>query len=248
MQRFRLTLAYDGTAYAGWQKQPNMHTIEGTIIETFARCFEKPMRLLGASRTDAGVHALGQVVMLDVDLNIEAHKLQWVLNNALPNDIAITDCTTVSNDFHTHYNVIDKTYHYHFFTQHPLPFFSRYGWHYYKTIDFEKLKNALHVFVGTHDFAAFATDESDRDTVRTIHEITIDYAQEFQAHRIIIRGNKFLRHMIRRMVGAAMEVATRPDLSVETIKEKLQSKNPANALLNAPAHGLLLHSVRYVGD
>jgi tRNA pseudouridine38-40 synthase len=249
MQRFRLTIAYDGTTYAGWQQQPNLRTIEGTIHSIFFTVFGSQMIFLGASRTDAGVHALGQVAMLDTELQIGAQKLQWVLNNSLPNDIMITKCVAVPADFHTHYNVVDKTYHYHFFTERPLPFVHRYGWHYYKKIDFEKLKKALNCFVGTHDFRAFSTDEpADRDTVRSIHEIFVDQSAEFRAHRIVVRGNKFLHHMIRRMVGTALEVASRESFSVDLIKEKLASKNPAGGMLNAPAHGLLLYNVRYEGD
>ena len=248
MQRFKLTISYDGTNYAGWQQQPVLRTVEGTIQKAFAAVFSKDMRFLGASRTDAGVHAFGQVAMLDTDLDVTSEKLAWALNNALPNDIMITDIKKVDDTFHTHHNVVAKTYHYHFFTDRPSPFIHRYGWYFYKKVNFDKLQRALDCFVGTHDFRSFATDEHERETIRTIDAISIDYCEQFGAHRIVVTGEKFLRHMIRRMVGTALEVSSRDSLSTDTIIEKLNNKNPANALINAPAQGLFLYDVRYRED
>jgi tRNA pseudouridine38-40 synthase len=246
MPTYKLILAYDGTAYAGWQQQPGLPSVLGTLEKTFQHTFNVDARLLGASRTDAGVHALGQVVRCVTPLVMCADKLAWILNNSLPADIHIRQAELVADDFHPHYNVAYKTYYYHMFTERPLPFVARYGWYYYRALDIQKLDAALQLFVGTHDFSRFCAAEDMRpDKVRTIDAISLQYLKRFRVYRIQITGHRFVRHMIRRMVGAAVQIASDPTSRVDSIMQVLAGQNPPMVFLNAPAQGLLLYNIVY---
>lgn len=242
-KQYKLTIAYDGTAYNGWQIQPDKITVAGTIQSTFKLVFDRDIKLMGASRTDAGVHALGQIAVFKTDLAITPSKLLQGLHGKLPADIMIRSLEPVS-DFNPRHCVRQKTYYYHFFTAQPLPFVARYGWFYRYPIDFEKLKQALQVFVGTHDFRSFCSGQKD-DTIRRIDSIDIEYLGRFKTHRIVVKGPGFLHHMIRRIVGAALEVAASPHLEVNYLEQVLAVKSPLQTLPNAPAQGLMLYKIYY---
>jgi len=246
-QRYKIIVAYDGTHYSGWQIQPNVQTVEQVLINTFKKVFgQKPAFFLGGSRTDAGVHAFGQTVMLETDLIISTKKFADAWNAQLPKDIVIRTIEFVDDKFHTHYNVLNKTYHYHIFLERPNPFVQRYGWYYRFPLDIKKLNKVLQIFVGTHDFRSFcATEEDDSDTVRTIENISLDFNQQLGAYRIAITGPKFLRYMVRRMVGAAVEIASREYLTADDLATILQEKNSQQRMYKAPAKGLTLHAIRY---
>jgi tRNA pseudouridine38-40 synthase len=249
MPTYKITLAYDGTLYSGWQQQPNLPSVFETLNRTFQDTFKTDVHLLGASRTDAGVHALGQVVRCIMPLEIPAQRLMVALNNNLPGDIHVRAVELISESFHPWYNVASKTYYYHFFTERPLPFIARYGWHYQKPLDFTKLEAALAQFVGTHDFRSFCCAQEKRDdTVRTINAISLHYLRRFNMYRIRVTGQKFLQHMIRRIVGASMQIASDPKMSVYSLQKVLAEKNPNQRLMNAPAQGLLLRSIIYTKD
>lgn len=246
MNRYKLTISYDGTSYYGWQVQPTLPSVAQTLQDTFLRVFGEDVVVLGASRTDAGVHARGQVALVRTLLAIDPKRLHHAWNNALPSSIHIQALETVSEDFHPFYNSAYKTYHYHWVTQRPSPFIAPRVWQVMATIDREKLKRTLHVFIGTHDFTAFCTDEdAHKDTVCTIYEIGIEQDDTLGAFRIVVRGNRFLRHMVRRMVGAAIKVASVPDLDESCIQEALNGNNRTIALPTAPAQGLILHEIVY---
>jgi tRNA pseudouridine38-40 synthase len=242
-KQYKLTIAYDGTAYNGWQIQPDKITVAGMVQSTFKVVFDRDIKLVGASRTDAGVHALGQIAVFETDLIITPAKLLQGLRGKLPADIMLRSLELVSN-FNPRHCVRQKTYYYHFFTAQPLPFVARYGWFYRYPIDFEKLKRALQVFVGTHDFRSFCTGQKD-DTVRRIDSIDIEYLGRFKTHRIVVKGPGFLHHMIRRIVGAALEVAASPHLEVNYLEHVLMAKSPLQTLPNAPAQGLMLYKIYY---
>lgn len=248
MHIYQLCVAYDGTKYAGWQQQAECKTVLGAIEDPCRRIFRGTnIHFLGASRTDAGVHALGQVVRCITSLNLAGDDFARILNNSLPTDIHIRKVILAPEDFHPQANVVQKTYYYHIFTQRPLPFVARYGWHYRYPLDVDKLRQALQVFVGTHDFAAFYCAEDKRtDTMRTIDSISVTYMHRWHAYRITVKGHSFLRHMIRRIIGAAVQVASNPHHSVDLIQKALFEKNKQHAYINAPAHGLLLYAIRYM--
>src|SRR5580700_3280719 len=148
MPTYKLVVAYDGTGYNGWQQQKNLPSICNTMKVVFTKIFNFPVSLLGVSRTDAGVHAMGQVVRCITPLTLDASKLQYAWNNGLPKDIYIRNAISVTDTFHPQIDLIHKEYHYHLFLNNPLPFFARYGWHYKKNIDLNYLAETLNIFIG----------------------------------------------------------------------------------------------------
>lgn len=246
MQKYQIIVSYDGTDYNGWQFQQRLPSITHTLQQTFYHIFNSPIKITGASRTDAGVHAHGQVAMFQTDLIAQPEQMLRAWNNRLSPDIVIRSLTAVANDFHPFYNVARKTYHYHFFVEQPSPFIQRFGAYYQRKIDIHLLQKVLALFVGTHDFNAFCSADSESPSkVRTIDSIAVEYMPEWRAYRIIFTGSSFLHHMIRRIVGAAIKVATSDTMTVNYIQEILHSKNPNNPLPTAPAKGLMLYEVVY---
>lgn len=245
--RYKIIVSYDGTAYYGWQEQPGKATIAGTLACTFKKIFNAKVSILGASRTDAGVHARGQVAIVTTKLDLAPDRILFAWNNTLPDDILITALERCDDDFHPHYNVKQKTYSYTVYERRPSPFVTRYGWYYYKKINIDRLRAALAHFLGTHDFRAFCTIENIiiENTVRTIDTIDVFYDTELCVYRIEIKGEKFLRYMIRRMVGAAVKIAADDTLSTDLIRTTLAKKDPSHELPNAPACGLTLMNIEY---
>jgi tRNA pseudouridine38-40 synthase len=244
---YKLEIAYDGTDYHGWQQQESVSTIAQTLQDCFLEVFKKKIVIVGASRTDAGVHAAGQVAYFGTDFDIEPTALRNAWNNSLPLSIHLTSMEKINGQFHPQRGIAQKTYYYHFFTKRPLPFEGRYGWFYHKPIDLEKLRSCLAVFVGTHDFRSFCTQDADdkRSTIKTIDVIDIEYLSNYDAFRIIVKGHSFLHYMIRRIVGACLHVASSPTLTVKDLNEALEKKDPQQSLPKAPAHGLMLWQIKY---
>ncbi len=245
MQIYKIIVAYDGTDFAGWQVQPNQKAIANIIQNRFYDLFNQKICLVGASRTDSGVHAMGQVATFTTGIELEPHRLQHVLNNSLPPSIVITQLEVASPDFHPRFDVIQKTYWYHFFTERPLPFVQCFGHLHSYQLDFSKLEAALSIFQGTHDFRSFCTGHEQNSTIRTIDSITLDFNEQLQAHRIIFKGKGFLRYMIRRIVGASLHCASYSDYSIETLQKILKQKDPHQQLPTAPAKGLMLYQIEY---
>ena len=258
---YRIIVAYDGTAYHGWQVQPDQPTVAGELSRRFFEVFGRPVTIIGASRTDAGVHALGQVALVKTDLDIDPERLMRAWNGLLPSDIIIRSIERIgsagvvispSDDpessprdtFHPQRNVVQKTYWYHIAPVRPLPFMARYSAYYRFPFDVQKLQTGLELFVGTHDFRSFCTGD-ELATVRTIDRITVEYLKRYGVYRISVVGAGFARYMIRRLVGAALFVATRPDLPLTTLTDVLSACDPLHKLPTAPAHGLLLRRILY---
>lgn len=243
---YKLIIAYDGTNYFGWQAQNHKPSIAQALNTAFKTVFKSEIKVLGASRTDAGVHARGQVARIKTDLPLSAEKIKWAWNNTLPADIEIRSIELIEDSFNPFCNVQQKIYHYNFFIERPSPFIHRYGYFYPFPLNFDILKRALEFFVGTHDFASFRSIQDLRkNTVRTIDNMSLNYIEEYKMYRITIKGQKFLRHMIRRMVGASLFAATKADDSLLLLKNTMEACNPAHTLPNAPAQGLILDSIIY---
>jgi tRNA pseudouridine38-40 synthase len=246
MNTYKLTIAYDGSDYYGWQAQPHKPSIAHALNHAFKTVFKAEIRVLGASRTDAGVHAMGQVARIKTDLAITPEKLKWAWNNALPSDITIRSIELVDDAFNPFCDVSQKIYYYHFFVERPLPFIQRYGYYYPYKLDFDLLHHALQFFVGTHDFCSFKSSEDTRTgTVRTIDAINLEYLPRYKMYRITVKGQKFLRHMIRRIVGASLSVASKQGHSLQFLQDVMNACDPQHTLPNAPAKGLMLHKIIY---
>jgi tRNA pseudouridine38-40 synthase len=245
MPKYRLIIAYDGTAYAGWQAQVGERTIEGVLKKTFFSIFNQDCSILAASRTDAGVHAAANVIRLETDIVVEGNKLLFALNNKIPSDIVIRSCERM-DDFHPFYNVAQKRYYYHIFTQKPLPFYGRYGWFIAQPFDRAKFEAVLALYCGTYDFSEFtSTDDTREHKVRTIDEAYCEQSDLFPALRVVIVGKKFLHTMVRRMVGTAVYVATQPNASLAMVERMLKEHHKTDYRLKAPAQGLMLYSICY---
>jgi len=247
MNRYKLIIAYDGTDYNGWQIQPGVKTIAGVLQDSFYKTFQVPCQLVGTSRTDTGVHALGQVAECRTDINLPEQKLLSAWNNSLPPDIVIRSLKAAEETFKLFKQVDYKLYYYHFFLQRPLPFIQRYGNFYRYALDLEKLDHALQIFVGTHDFRSFCTGDERSNTIRTIDSISLEHFRRFDMYRIAIKGPSFLRYMIRRIVGAALDVSSHDELPIVVLQEALDKKDPRQLLPTAPAKGLLLYKINYKG-
>lgn len=245
MQRYKIIVAYDGADYAGWQVQPTRLSVAQQLQHTFSEVFHRPLKMYGVSRTDAGVHALGQVAVFETDLSVDPQIMLTAWNARLPLAISIRSLDIVTPDFNPHAQIVEKVYHYHFFTSRPLPSVQHYGWHIYRPVDLGKLYDCLQVFVGTHNFRSFCTGDEHENTLRTIHHISVSWTPEYQAYRISVHGPKFLRHMIRRIVGASLHVACKPHLSPGILVKALAETNPQQSLPAAPAKGLMLYQVIY---
>ena len=249
MTIYKIVVAYDGTDYRGWQRQKKGRTIIQGLKDSFFSAFCKKKTIVGASRTDAGVHAFGQVAKLSTNLPIDPETLASVWNNALPFDVVIRSVSGADQFFHPQKNVKQKVYHYDFFVHRVLPFEQRYGYHCRRSLCLSKLKAGLEVFVGTHDFRSFYTgaDLGER-TIRTIDSIDLKCLEEDKKYRIVVKGKSFLRYMIRRIVGGAFEIAIREDLDAHHLQKALEERNPVQNLPTAPAKGLCLYSINYEGE
>jgi tRNA pseudouridine38-40 synthase len=246
MRYFQAIVAYDGTNYHGWQAQPGLNTVEGAMFKAFKVAFGISVSLRAASRTDAGVHANGQVITLRAELgrDIEPTKIAAVWNHKLPLDITVKSILEVDCNFNIHAHVIAKIYTYDFFVERPMPTYSRFGWYYGYKIDLDKLSLALKVFEGTHDFRSFCTGDERENTVRTVIYTKITYIIARQAYRIEFCGHSFLKYMVRRMAGAALKIAATPKLTIADLQIVLAQKNPEHTLMTAPAQGLVLQEIK----
>jgi tRNA pseudouridine38-40 synthase len=248
MKYYKITVAYDGTDFHGWQVQPKAVTIASQMQKSFQTAFKCQVNMLGASRTDAGVHAIGQIASCQTKLDIEPEKISDAWNNSLPKSISISSIEKFEREsFFPLRNVEQKTYIYHIFLKRPLPLIARYGWYwkFINQVDIEKFQKTLKLFLGTHDFRSFIKLEKEKKTVRTIDAIRVRKIESIDALQVIIKGQSFLRFQIRRMIGAALDIAHQPTTSSNHIIEMLKNPNPQQAFAKAEAGGLCLYSIRY---
>lgn len=244
MPFYKMVIAYDGTSYHGWQRQRGVPTIVGELERSFKEVFKKDISIVGASRTDAGVHALGQVARFFLEKPICERRIRFAWNNVLPAALLIRSLAEVTEPFHPQKGVSEKVYHYHFFQKRPLPLYARYGYFAGK-VDEEKLCEGLRFFVGTHDYRSFCTGDEIENTIRTIHSITVEPLPRYGAWRISVKGPGFLRYMIRRIVGACIDIASSPSRSTAELLQALEEKDPRQNLHVAPSCGLVLRSIHY---
>ncbi|MGE9268898.1 MAG: tRNA pseudouridine(38-40) synthase TruA [Verrucomicrobiales bacterium] len=247
--RLKLTLAYDGAPYAGWQIQPAADTVQQRVEEALALVAKENIRLHASGRTDTGVHALGQVAHFDAPGHLTMNPFNWVpaLNTKLPPSIRITACEEVASDFHARFHAVEKTYHYHLSTAPVLPpFLAARAWHLPRQLDPFLLDEALACFVGQHDFRAFAAfrgnETPDTDYVRSISTAQSERLDE--GYLLRFTGNGFLYKMVRLLTGAALQVA-QGRLRLDDLAALRDAPGSEKSPLCAPADGLVLASVRY---
>ncbi len=243
--RIRLTIAYDGAPFAGWQSQAGGNTVQDAIEAALARIAQAPIRLHGAGRTDAGVHALAQIAHYDSPAGSRLSAAEWLraLNGILPPTVRILRAARARPDFHARFDAVGKIYRYDLWTGPVLPpHLSMRAWHLYRSPDLETLRSTLRLFEGTHDFRAFSANRGTpvADTVRTIESIRL--ARSGHNLRLTFEGDGFLYKMVRMLVGAGIRVAVGREQE-SAIRELLD--RPGRWTQVAPADGLYLVRVRY---
>ena len=256
MRTLKLTIAYEGTAYVGWQRQSNGPSIQGCLEAAVAEIEGAPVDVVGAGRTDAGVHALAQVAAVRLRHDIPPEALVRALNARLFSDVRVLAAEVVRDSFHARFDATAKTYRYRLLQGSvPSPFDRRHGWHVGEPLDCDRMAAAGEALVGEHDFGAFqATGSSTRSTVRTVYELrvspsppdpwSVDNGGGTSVTVVDVRGSGFLRHMVRVIVGTIVEVG-RGQRDRDAVAQALRSRDRALAGQTAPPHGLFLVRVDY---
>lgn len=245
--RILMTIAYDGTNFSGWQKQklPEVRTVEGELEKALRKLFRDPvLECIGASRTDAGVHALGQRAVVDVETTIPAEKIPLAVRAFLPEDIAVTKAEEVPPEFHPRFDCVKKTYEYRFWNAPAKnPKERLYSAHQAKPLDVEQMNRAASAFIGRHDFAAFcAADSSVSSTVRTIFDCHAE--REGDVVKIFVTGDGFLYNMVRIIAGTLMAVGL-GKLLPETLPGIIEGGDRRQAGQTAEPQGLTLLEIYY---
>lgn len=239
MKRVKLVVAYDGTNYHGWQVQDNGITIEEVLNRTISELVQEDIKVIGASRTDAGVHACGNVAVFDTESRIPGDKFSFALNQRLPEDIRIQESCEVDADFHPRYADTVKTYEYNILNRRfELPTKRLYAAFCYYPMDIERMNQAAAYLVGEHDFKSFCSAGAQvQTTVRTIYAVNV--TKEDDMVHIRITGNGFLYNMVRIIAGTLMQVGTGL-MEPEQVKEILEARDRSKAGPTAVAKGLTL--------
>ena len=244
MRTIKLTVAYDGTDFVGWQRQGRGVSVQGLIEEALSEIDGAPVTLHGAGRTDAGVHALAQVATARIASPIEDWQLARALNAHLPESIRITAISTAPDGFHARFSAVSKAYEYRIWNARTLPPFVRlYAWHVIEPLDVEAMRAATAAIVGEHDFAAFRSARSTNHT--TVRAITsAGWRVDGAALTFDIEGKGFLRYMVRSLVGTLVEIG-RGMRPTDDMAGLLASGDRSRAGRTAPARGLFLVKVDY---
>jgi tRNA pseudouridine38-40 synthase len=244
MRNVKLTIEYDGTLYHGWQVQLGVTTVQGILQDRLSRILGHPVSIYGAGRTDAGVHAKGQVANFHTHSNLPADGLRRALNASVPSDIVIRQAEEVPPSFHAQFDARGKEYHYYLLNQPDRSAFHlRYALLVKGPLDLDQMRESLAQIKGKHDFFALSTASEDKEsTVRTINKAELVQKEGFLV--IVIQGNGFLHKMVRRIVGTLIEVGRRK-ISCAQIAEILKSRDKSLGGPSAPPHGLFLMSVHY---
>ena len=245
MRNIKLTIEYDGTAYHGWQIQPGLMTIQGVMREQISQITQQEVNLIGAGRTDAGVHALAQVANFQTESTIDLPSLQRGLNSLLPPDIVITGVEEVAEGFHARFSARCKTYEYRILHQsYPSAILRHYAWFIHDELDLPSMTKCGALLIGSHDFSSFrASGDESRHSIREVIRLEIEHRED-NLIVIAIEANAFLREMVRSIVGTLVDVG-RGKTSFAEFKEIFGAQDRRRAGMTAPAHGLFLTEVKY---
>ena len=253
MRNIRLTISYDGTDFHGWQRQPRAPTVQETLETRIARITCAAVTLYGSGRTDAGVHAAGQVANFTTECPIPCASLQKALNDILPVSIRVREAQEAAADFHARHSAKAKTYRYRIL-QGPIcpPFLARYVYHHPYPLDTQQMARAARLLEGEHDFTSFAGSDPARkekegqegSNVRKVFYSRIVVRKKLQMIIYEVRGSGFLHHMVRNVVGTLLEVGS-GKLSPDDIPAIVRARDRSEAGATAPANGLWLVRVAY---
>ena len=250
MRRIKLTVAYDGTNYCGWQVQPNGITIEEVLNKAICTLTGEEIAVIGASRTDSGVHAIGNIAVFDTGSRIPAERFSYALNQRLPEDIVVTKSEEVSLDWHPRYQNSLKTYEYHILnTKTPVPTKRLYNCFVSFDLDVNRMRQGAQYLLGEHDFAAFCCIRTNaKTTVRTVTDLQIQQ-NPLKPEEITIRitGNGFLYNMVRIIAGVLIRVG-RGFYEPEKVLELLEGRERKKEVVTAPPQGLCLMEIVYEND
>lgn len=247
---FKLLIQYDGTDFHGWQVQPNQRTVQGELTRSLSLIEGHEVTVQGSGRTDAGVHAEGQVASVKLERAITPYKLRAAINGNVEKDLRVMYVEEVDDAFHARYSAIEKTYVYRIVNDQLIsPFWVRYAYQDARVFDRERMTAASKVFLGEHDWTAFSAARSDsEDRVRTITQLEIrerpDDRSQSDIIEIRVSANGFLRYMVRSIAGTLMAVG-RGELSVEDVSRAIETGERPLEAATAPACGLTLLNVRY---
>ena len=247
---YKLLIQYDGTDFHGWQIQGNLRTVQGELTSALSLIDGRNVNVHGSGRTDAGVHAEGQVASVDIQREITPAKLRAAINANIGKDVRVLTVETVADDFHARYSALEKTYVYRIVSGPAIsPFWWRYAYHDTRRLDLQQMKQVAELFHGEHDWTAFSAAQSDvEDRVRTVKRLDIltraDERLKGSLIEIRISANGFLRYMVRAIAGALLAVG-RGELDEVAVAKAILSGERPLAAVTAPAHGLTLLSVRY---
>jgi tRNA pseudouridine38-40 synthase len=256
MRNIKLVLQYDGTDYSGWQSQKQGETTLQSVLEDrMLRLTGRATRIVGSGRTDAGVHALGQVAHCRTSSGLDVPTMQRALNAMLPDDIRVVSVEEVDGSFHPRYSAVGKRYAYLIVnSQNVSPFLNRYLWRVPKPLNLREMKKAADAFVGEHDFKAFMASGSNvKSTVRELWDVSVTQRRNYgflgfslqgKFIRISLEGSGFLRHMVRNIVGTLVEVG-KGKIDADAVQEIIAAKKRKLSGPTAPAMGLFLEKVFY---
>jgi tRNA pseudouridine38-40 synthase len=244
MRNIKLTIQYDGTNYHGWQTQSNAPSIQELIEDKLSTIVNHKVTLYGSGRTDAGVHAVGQVANFQTSSKLKPDVIKRALNSMLPQDIVVRNSEEVDGKFHARYRARSRVYQYLIWNDRiPSPFFRKFSWFVASRLDLEKMQEAGSLLIGRHDFSSF--QGADRMETRAVRDmVRLDIKKIGQLSVVTIEANSFLKHMVRNIVGTLVEVG-KGKMNLDGFKKLIEAKDRTKAGLAAPAHGLFLREVKY---
>lgn len=244
MRNIKFIVSYDGTDFHGFQTQPNLRTVQGELQQAAERLTGESVSIIGSGRTDAGVHAVGQVINFRTSSRIPIEKWPIAMHTILPSDIVIRGAEEATPDFHARFDATGKKYLYQIdLGLYPNVFLRRYAWHVPYRLEIERMRMAAHHLTGEHDYTSFCNAATPvEDKIRHIHGISME--QVDQILKIVVHGNGFLWNMVRILTGTLVDVG-RGRIPVDAVPDILAAKDRARAGVTAPAHGLTLFQVLY---
>jgi len=243
MQRYFIYLSYDGTAYHGWQVQPHCNSVQAELQKGLSMLLRKETEVTGAGRTDTGVHARMMVAHFDTDADLDAPQLAYRLNRILPRDISVARVEAVSSEMHARFSATSRTYHYYIHTG-KNPFLRHYSWETHYALDFAAMNEAAGILLEYDDFGAFCKSHSDVKTT-LCHVTEARWVQTSDdTWYFVISANRFLRNMVRAVVGTLIDVG-RHRISLAEFRQVIEGKKRTEAGESMPAHALFLEDIKY---